>query len=235
MVEDRRVAQDAHWNDSWSHTLEPKPLLRGWLHAIAAVGAVVATIGMVLDTSQEPARLIAMLIFGLSMINLYSISALYHLGRWQGRRAIVLHALDRANIFVLIAGTYTPICMILLDGVLRVTLLALIWLVALAGMSCAVITIRLPRWASTGLYLGMGWLSLIVMPTLFRTLPASAFALIVAGGLFYSIGAIIYALRRPDPWPHVLGFHEIFHLFVVAGSVAFLLAIWGWVVPFAQG
>jgi hemolysin III len=169
------------------------------------------------------------------MIGLYSVSAVYHIGRWQGRRAVVLHALDRANIFLLIAGTYTPFCLIVLDGVMRVTLLALIWSLAAIGMGSAIFTIRLPRWASTSLYLGMGWLSLIVTPALVRALPAAAMAFVVAGGLLYSAGAVVYALKRPDPWPRIFGFHEIFHIFVVAGSAAFLIAIWGWVVPFARG
>jgi len=210
-------------------------MLRGWLHAVAAVGAAAATVGLLLETYDHPRRLIALLVFGLSMIGLYSVSAVYHIGRWQGRRAVVLHALDRANIFLLIAGTYTPFCLIVLDGVMRVTLLALIWSLAAIGMGSAIFTIRLPRWASTSLYLGMGWLSLIVTPALVRALPAAAMAFVLAGGLLYSAGAVVYALKRPDPWPRIFGFHEIFHIFVVAGSAAFLIAIWGWVVPFARG
>lgn len=232
MVDDRQPVQEIRWNDSWSHTLDPTPLLRGWLHAIAAVGAIVATLGLVIDTYQQPQRLIAVLIFGLSMILLYSVSALYHLGRWHGVRAIVLHVLDRANIFVLIAGTYTPFCMILLNGVLRITLLALIWGLASLGIRSSLTTIRSPRWSSTLLYLGMGWLSVLILPSLLRALPFAAVALLLAGGTLYTVGAVVYALKRPDPWPDVFGFHEIFHLFVVGGSVAFLAVIWGWVVPF---
>lgn len=235
MADDPPALKDESCDDSLSHTIDAKPLLRGWLHALVTVGAVAATIGMLIEASQHPRRLIALLIFGMSMIALYSVSALYHLGRWRGRRAIVLHALDRANIFLLIAGTYTPFCLIVLDGVLRGVMLALIWGLAAVGVGSAIFTIRLPRWASTLLYLGMGWLAVIPMPALIRALPIPALGLIAAGGILYSAGAVVYALRRPDPWPRIFGFHEIFHIFVVAGSVAFLIAIWGWVLPFAQG
>ncbi len=230
-----RVVQLGGCDDTLSHTLEAKPLLRGWLHAVAAVASVGVTTALLVETHGHPQRLIALLIFGLSMITLYSFSALYHLGRWNGRRAIVLHTLDRASIFLLIAGTYTPFCMIVLDGVLRVSMLALIWGMATVGAGSAVFTRRLPRWATTLLYLGMGWISLIAAPPIVRALPPTAVVLLVAGGLLYTIGAVIYALRRPDPWPHVFGFHEIFHIFVVGGSAVFLIVIWGWVVPFAQG
>ncbi len=231
-MDDQQLKQQSRWNDSWSHTLDPKPLLRGWLHALGAVGAVAATLGLVSDTYQQSQRLIAVVVFGLSMIVLYSVSALYHLGRWQGRSAVVLHALDRANIFMLIAGTYTPFCLILLEGVLRVSLLTLIWGLALLGMGSAVTTLRLPRRSSTVLYLGMGWLSVLMLPVLLRELPFPALGLVASGGVLYSLGALVYALERPNPWPHIFGFHEIFHLLVIGGSTAFLLVIWGWLVPF---
>ena len=229
-----RVVQLGGCDDTLSHTLEAKPLLRGWLHAVAAVASVGVTTGLLIETHGHPQRLIALLIFGLSMIALYSFSALYHLGRWHGRRAIVLHTLDRASIFLLIAGTYTPFCMIVLDGAMRMTMLALIWGMAAVGAGSAVFTRRLPRRVTTLLYLGMGWISLIAAPPIVRALPLPAVVLLVAGGLLYTIGAVIYALRRPDPWPSVFGFHEIFHLCTIAGGAAFIIAIWVWVVPFPR-
>ncbi len=231
VADEQQPVQEARWNDRWSHTLDPKPLLRGWVHAAGAVGAVGATGGLIRDTYHHPHRLIAALVFGLSMVALYSVSALYHLGRWHGLRAVVLHALDRANIFVLIAGTFTPFCLLLLNGIMRVTLLAVIWGLALIGIGTALTTMRAPRWASTLLYLGMGWLGVLMLPALLQALPLAAIALIVVGGICYSLGALVYALERPDPWPTVFGFHEIFHVLVIGGSVSFLLVIWGWVVP----
>ncbi len=211
-----------------------KPLLRGWFHAFAAIGAVMATIAFLIDTAGDPPRLLTMLVFGLSMVALYTISAVYHLGTWQGRRLTLVRTLDHAGIFLLIAGTYTPICVIVLGGRLGWTVLALIWGLAAVGMGSAVLALRLPRWVVAAHYLGMGWLALIPLPRLVHALPPPALAVFAAGGLLYTTGAVVYALRRPNPWPRVFGFHEIFHLLVIGGSTAFLLGIWRWVVPFAQ-
>lgn len=211
-----------------------KPLMRGWFHIFAALGSVAATVGLLLRTLDDPLRLLSLLVFGLSTIELYTVSAIYHVGWWKGRRRTVLRALDHANIFVLIAGTYTPICVNVLSGWLRIALLALIWLLALVGVAGAVFTLRLPRWLSTGLYIVMGWVALISAPVLIRLLPWEAIGLLVGGGVLYTIGALFYALKRPNPFPRVFGYHEIFHLFVIAGGTAFVVMIWGWVVPFPR-
>jgi hemolysin III len=215
--------------------LERKPLLRGWSHALAAVAAVVVTILLLVETHSDGVRFASILIFGLSMIGLYLGSAVYHLGRWQGRRARLLQAIDHANIFLLIAGTYTPICVNVLTGWHRIVVLSLVWTIGLAGMLATVLMLRLPRWASTGLYLGMGWVALIVLPQLVAALPWQAIAMLFGGGVLYSIGAVIYALKRPNPLPRVFGFHEIFHLFTIAGGAAFIAMIWIWVLPFPRG
>ena len=116
-----------------------------------------------------------------------------------------------------------------------VGILAAVWLVALAGIVLSVFTTHIPRWVGTGLYLGMGWVVILALPALIAALPWPAIALLAAGGVFYSIGAVIYARKRPDPFPRVLGFHEVFHLFVVAGGLAFALVVWIWVLPFPRG
>lgn len=209
---------------------EMKPLLRGWFHAAASVGALLVTIALLVKTYGNTASFIAALVFGLSMVVLYTVSSIYHLGTWQGRRERVLRAFDHANIFLLIAGTYTPICVNVLTGGLRVTMLVLIWGLAALGIGSVLFTMHLPRWIMTGLYIGMGWVALIAMPEIVRQLPLPATLLLGAGGLLYTIGGVIYALRRPNPLPRIFGFHEIFHLFVIAGSSAFVAAIWVWVV-----
>ncbi len=208
--------------------------MRGWFHIFAALGSVAATVGLLLRTLDDPLRLLSLLVFGLSTIELYTVSAIYHVGWWKGKRRTVLRALDHANIFVLIAGTYTPICVNVLSGWLRIALLALIWLLALVGVAGAVFTLRLPRWVSTGLYIVMGWVALISAPVLIRLLPWEAIGLLVGGGVLYTVGALFYALKRPNPFPRVFGYHEIFHLFVIAGGTAFVVMIWGWVVPFPR-
>lgn len=211
-----------------------KPLLRGWFHAVAAVGAVVLTIVLCWLSRGDTPRLISMLIFGLSMVELYTVSATYHIGRWSERTRRVLRSLDHANIFVLIAGTYTPLCFNILDGWLRITILSIIWFLALLGMAFSVLTLRLPRWVGASLYIGMGWVALLAIPGFLAVLPWTAVATLVLGGLLYTIGAVVYARRWPNPFPRILGFHEIFHLFVIAGSIAFAACIWIWALPFPR-
>ncbi len=203
-----------------------KPLMRGWSHAAAAVGAVVLTVALLWQGMGDTPRMVSLLIFGLCMTLLYSVSAVYHIGPWNGRVLKVLRSFDHANIYLLIAGTYTPLCVIVLDGWLRTFVLALIWTLAIAGVSSSVLSLHLPRWASTALYLGMGWVSVVAAPALIQALPLWVCLLLLGGGISYSIGAVIYALRWPNPLPRFFGFHEIFHLFVIAGSGAFAGAIW---------
>ncbi len=210
-----------------------KPRMRGWLHAIAAVASVVVTLALLIQTYHDPVLFVSLLVFGLTMIVLYTFSAVYHIGAWQGRRYRILRTIDHANIFLLIAGTYTPISVNILQGWLRVTLLVLIWTCAAAGVATLFIR-SLPRGISTGLYVGMGWLSLLALPSMLNALPWQALMMFLAGGILYSIGAVIYALRRPNPIPHIFGFHELFHLFTIAAGTAFVLAIWLWVVPFPR-
>jgi hemolysin III len=211
-----------------------KPLLRGWFHAAAALGAVALTIALCWRSSDDLPRLFSMLIFGLSMIALYSVSAIYNIGNWGGAVGRWLRSLDHANIFLLIAGTYTPICFNVLHGWVRYGLLLTIWLLAVGGVALAIFTVKVPRWVRTGLYIGMGWVGLLALPALGEALAWEALALLFLGGLFYTVGAVIYGCRRPNPFPRVFGFHEIFHLFVIAGGMAFTASIWFWALPFPR-
>lgn len=209
---------------------EVKPLLRGWFHAVASVGALIVTIGLLVKTYGDMANFVAALVFGLSMVILYAVSSIYHIGSWEGRRERALRAFDHANIFLLIAGTYTPICVNVLTGHMRVTMLALVWGLAALGIGGVLFTLRMPRAVQVALYIGMGWVALIALPELIRTLPIGATLMLLLGGALYTMGALVYALRRPDPLPHIFGYHEIFHLFVIGGSSAFVATIWLWVV-----
>jgi hemolysin III len=220
----------AHRESLAAFVEEHKPLLRGWSHALGAGAAVVITAVLGRKTSGDAVKCISVLIFGVSMIGLYVGSAIYNLGTWRGRADRILQAIDHANIFVYIAGTYTPLCVLLLSGRLRVVMLAVIWSSAILGVVCSVVTLQLPRWITTGLYIMMGWSALLVLPSLARLLPLPAFGLLMTGGVLYTLGALIFMFRQPDPLPHIFGFHELFHLFVLAGSAAFVGVIWGWVV-----
>jgi len=175
-----------------------------------------------------------MLVFGLSMVELYTVSALYHIGNWSGTTHRRLRAVDHANIFVLIAGTYTPLGFNVLDGWGRVVLLVTIWLLAALGIGLSIFFLRLPRRVSTGLYIAMGWVAVLALPAYLERLSWPAVALLVLGGLFYTIGGVIYARKRPNPFPRVFGFHELFHVFVIAGSVIFAVTIWVWALPYPR-
>jgi hemolysin III len=205
-----------------------KPLLRGWLHALAAVAAVIFTVFLCLRSRTDLPRLLSLLIYGLSMIELYTVSALYHIGTWSQRLHAFLRALDHANIFLFIAGTYTPLCFNLLSGWLRPALLLIIWSAALLGMSLGVLILQAPRWLTAGLYVIMGWVVLVALPAFLVVVPWTAIAWLFLGGMLYTVGALIYARRWPDPFPRMFGFHELFHLFVLAGGVAFAIVVWIW-------
>ena len=214
--------------------LRVKPLMRGWSHAIAALAALIFTIILCWLSRLDGPRLISMLIFGLSMIELYTISAIYHIFTWQPAKRRIFRALDHANIFVLIAGTYTPLCFNILSGWIRPAILIVIWLLALLGVGSSLFTLGLPRWVSTALYIGMGWVVILALPALLAVLPWIAVATLILGGVLYTVGAVIYAMKKPDPFPKVWGYHEIFHLFVIAGSVAFAACVYIWALPFPR-
>lgn len=238
-AEDENIVQTRSHQVKSSETLGAqqvllKPLLRGWLHAGAAVAAVIFTILLCYYSRTNLPRLVSLLIYGLSMIELYTVSACYHIGKWSESTRRTLRALDHANIFGFIAGTYTPLCFTLLSGWLRIALLVIIWLLALVGLGLATFTLRTPRWLTALLYVVMGWVVVVALPAFLRVVPWQAVLCLVSGGVLYSIGALIYARRWPNPFPRVFGFHELFHLFVIAGSIAFAIPIWIWVLPFPR-
>jgi len=198
------------------------------------VGAIFLAIALCWQSDNDSLRLLSMLTYGLSMIELYTVSAVYHLGAWSKSQRRKVRALDHANIFVFIAGTYTPLCLNILSGWLRVTILALIWLLAFTGVGLALFKRQMPRMTGTVLYIGMGWVAVLALPSFVALLPWNALALLVLGGILYTLGGIIYARRWPNPFPRVFGYHEVFHLFVIAASIAFATVIWVWALPFPR-
>jgi hemolysin III len=157
-------------------------------------------------------------IYGSAMVLLYTSSGLYHALRLGERGARALRRLDHIMIYLLIAGTYTPLCLVPLRGAWGWSLIGSVWGVALMGVVLKLAWLEAPRWVSTLIYLVMGWAALAAIAPLVQSMPAGGLAWLGLGGLFYSAGAVIYALKRPDPWPGRFGFHEIWHLFVMAGS-----------------
>lgn len=194
-----------------------KPLLRGWFHLGAL--PVVAVLGLVLVALAEgPLATWASVAFAISSLLMFGTSASYHRVNWKPKARAVLKRLDHANIFVLIAGTYTPLGLLALAPEKGMVLLIAVWIAAGAGIAFRVFWLGAPRWLYVPLYLALGWGSLWFMPDLY-TSNAAMTILVVIGGLAYSVGAVVYGVKRPNPVPSVFGFHEIFHVFTV---VAFL-------------
>ncbi len=202
----------------------PKPRLRGLLHLIAFPVSLVA--GAVLVAMAEPgAERWGCVVYALASAVLFGVSALYHRGRWSARRLALLRRLDHSNIFLMIAGTYTPICLALLDGTARDVVLTVVWVGALAGVVFRVAWLSAPPWLYTPFYVALGWVAVGVLPSLARAGGAGVVALIVVGGLAYSVGGVVYALRRPDPLPAVFGYHEVFHSCTLVGYACHYAAV----------
>jgi hemolysin III len=203
----------------------PKPRLRGWLHQVAFFVSVPAGIALVAFAQGVEGR-VAAAIFATSLTGLYGVSAAYHRGQWSARTQRLLKRLDHSMIFVLIAGSYTPITLLALRPAWGITLLAIAWTGAAVGILITVL--RLERWSRVGytMYLALGWLAVVATPQLLRSLSSVEIALLVTGGLLYTIGAVVLACNRPDPRPAVFGYHEIWHTFVVgAGLCHFTLVL----------
>jgi hemolysin III len=207
-----------------------KPRLRGVFHQYAFFVSLASGTLLVL-LAATPRASVAAAIYAASVSALFGVSALYHRVTWNGPARRRLRRLDHAMIFLLIAGTYTPVGLLVLDGTLATVVLAVVWGGAVAGTVLEVVWTGAPRWLGGTIYLALGWVAVVAMPQLFAQLGVAGGLLIVAGGLVYSVGAAVYALRRPDPVPAVLGYHEVFHLLVIAGVAAHFLAISLFVLP----
>jgi hemolysin III len=199
-------------------------------------GALLACIGLavLLATAASAGRadqLLAFSVFGFSLILLYTASALYHLLPLSPAGVARLRMADHVTIFLLIAGTYTPFCLLALDGGWQVGLLGLVWGLAFLGVLLKLLWMDAPRWLSVTLYLGIGWVAVVAAPALLRSVPAGGIVWVLAGGLIYSAGALVYGLRRPNPVPGVFGFHELWHLFVMAGSACHFWAVLRYIAP----
>ncbi len=205
----------------------------GITHLVFAVVAVIgATVLITLAAVHRKWwHLAAFIVYGVSLFLLYLASSLYHLLPVSDRAKRVLRQVDHVAIFLLIAGTYTPVCLIPLRGPWGWSLFAAVWAFALAGMFLAAFAIDAPRWIATAVYLAMGWLVVVAIWPLVRVVSVEGVFWFFLGGAFYSAGAVIYAAKRPDPMPRVFGFHEIFHIFVMLGSLSHFLGIVRAVLP----
>ncbi|MFS0867037.1 hemolysin III family protein [Microbacterium sp. 179-B 1A2 NHS] len=192
---------------------ELRPSWRGWIHAGTFPVAVVAGIVLIAVAEGAPAKWAAAVFMATSMM-LFGNSALYHRFDWQPRTKAILKRIDHANIVLLIAGTYTPIATLALEPAQGTLLLVLVWSGALVGILFRVFWIDAPRWLYVALYLLLGWAAVMYLPDLFRA-SATMMVLVIVGGLLYTGGAVVYAMKRPNPVPGHFGFHEIFHVCTV--------------------
>lgn len=192
-----------------------RPHLRGWLHLGMAPIALAAAIVLIALAPDDRAR-IAASVFGLTGVLLFGTSAAYHRSRWSPKVTAILKRLDHANIFLIIAGTYTPFAVLLLPPGQGRTLLLIVWAGAIAGVIFRVFWVSAPRWLYTFVYIALGWVAVFYLVPLWRGGGTAVIVLICAGGLLYTIGAVVYGLKRPNPAPRWFGFHEVFHAFTIA-------------------
>jgi hemolysin III len=201
----------------------------GLIHLFSALLALAGLVLMVVLTRGQGLKQLSVAIYGVSLVTLFSASASYHLANPSDQSLLKLRKFDHSAIYLLIAGTYTPICINFFDGWLHWGFLALIWGIALAGVIVKLFVINAPRWVTAGVYLIMGWMALLVVKPMLQSMPAAALWWLLAGGLTYSIGAVIYITKKLDFWPGVFGFHEAWHVFVSLAALCHFIMIFRYI------
>lgn len=203
---------------------EPVNSLTHWVGAILALIGLIALIIIGWDT---PAKIISFAIYGVSLIFMFSASATYHMVRVKDRALEIFRKVDHAAIFVLIAGTYTPFCVNAFTGFWKWGMLSLIWSLAIIGIIVKIFYIRAPRWLNAGIYVLMGWISVAAAGQMLASLPIWVFGWLIAGGVIYTLGAVVYATKIFNFKPGVFGFHEVWHIFVLLAAMAHYVAVLG--------
>jgi hemolysin III len=211
---------------------EVKPKLRGWIHLVTAPLALVGGIVLIALSPTATTR-VGSALFAASALLLFGVSAIYHTGTWSPRVWTFLRRFDHANIFLLIAGTYTPITLILLEGTQRVALLSTVWGCAILGVFFRVFWLNAPRWLYLPLYIGLGWSAVFFIPgfidgaatRLGTGMGITVLVLVAVGGIFYTFGGVVYGIKRPNPSPRWFGFHEVFHSFTILAFVTHYVGV----------
>jgi len=210
--------------------LAQPPLLRGFLH-LGAFAAAAAGIVVMLLLAHSARGYVGAAIFGASLILVYGTSASYHCIPWGERMVGLMRRVDHAMIFVLIVGTYTPFCLMALGNAWGIGLLSATAGIAGAGALIRLVWLNTPRWLAVLPYLAAGWIALVAASQILQRLDAAPLGLLLLGGIAYSVGAVVYARKRPDPWPIVFGYHEVFHSFTIMGSASHFLAVAVYLLP----
>jgi hemolysin III len=215
--------------------IKKSPKLRepvnGLMHLAAAILALLGLVGLLILGHNNLVKVIALLIYGISLVAMFSASATYHLVDARPRIMLFLRKLDHSAIYVLIAGTYTPICLHFFSGFWVWGTLAIIWSLALIGVLVKLFIIKAPRGFTAAVYLGMGWLSVLATREILRAMPLGALFWLLLGGIFFTLGAVIYVSKKPDFFPGVFGFHEVWHIFVILGCLSHFILMAAYVAP----
>lgn len=220
-----------HLGESIHETLEElKPKLRGWLHLATAPLTLAAGI-VLIALSPDTLTRVGSAVFTASALILFTVSAIYHTGTWSPRVWAFLRRFDHSNIFVLIAGSYTPFSLIFLEGTQQTVLLTVVWSGAILGVGFRVFWTDAPRWLYTPIYIAMGWAAVFFIPGFlegareYGGAGIAAFVMIVVGGALYTLGGVVYGFKRPNPWPRWFGFHEVFHTFTILAFVSHYVGV----------
>lgn len=200
----------------------------GFSHLIGALLGFIALIFLVVEASRlgDVWHIVSFSVFGICMIAMFSSSAIYHLFQGSEEKILKLKRIDHMAIFAMIAGTYTPMCLVPLRESFGWTLLIAVWGLALSGILLKIFWIGAPRWLSTIIYLAMGWACVFGLSTMKEVMPEVSFDWLLYGGISYTVGAVVYGTKWPDPWPESFGFHEIWHIFVLAGAFSHAVAVY---------
>ena len=203
---------------------EAKPRMRGWLHAASAPLTLAAGVVLII-LSPNAATRVGSSIFAASALVLFTVSAIYHRGTWSPRAWRFLRRFDHANIFLLIAGSYTPFTLLLLEGRDRTVLLTVVWVGAGLGVLFRIFWSDAPRWLYTPIYIALGWAAVFFFGDFVENAGTTVLTLMVLGGLLYTAGALVYGLQRPNPSPTWFGFHEVFHTLTIAAFVSHYVGV----------
>jgi hemolysin III len=215
----------AHLGEQVRGTLdEVKPKLRGWMHAATAPATLAAGIVLIVLSPTASTR-VGSAVFATSALVLFTVSGIYHRGTWSPRVWRMLRRFDHANIFLLIAGSYTPFTLLLLRGTDRVVLLSVVWAGATLGVAFRVLWTDAPRWLYTPIYIALGWAAVFYFGDFVHSASTAVLVLMAVGGGLYTLGGLVYGLRRPNPFPRWFGFHEVFHTLTIAAFVTHYVGV----------
>ena len=203
---------------------EPVNSLTHWAGAILALAGLVA---LLIVGWSTPAKIVSLLIYGLSLIAMFSASATYHMVKAKDKVLLTLRKIDHSAIYLLIAGTYTPFCVNAFEGFWKWGLLSIVWSLAAIGIVVKVFYIKAPRWLNAGIYVAMGWLCVGAAGQMLAALPVWVFTWLIIGGVVYTLGAVVYITKLFNFWPGIFGFHEVWHIFVLLAAAAHYVAVLG--------